>query len=231
MVAINFVHYLIFDSNFNLKPLNLPRDFRIVIIGSGINGILMGCKLSMHGFRNFTIMEKSSRFGGTWESNVYPGVACDIPTQIYSFSFALYPWWKKVYPSGEEIRKYLESVATKFRLHEKTKFNTAVTKIEWNDVNKTWAVRDDKGDVEVANVVVSASGALHVPHIPPYANMDKFTKTLFHAAKWDPTVDLKDKKVAVIGTGATAIQLVPASAKVASCVTVFQRSAAWVPRK
>ena len=236
----NLCHYLVFDY-FSLKgprlkfPLRKETEkFRIVIIGSGMSGILMGVRLKSLGFHDFVIIDKASDFGGTWLSNRYPGVGCDIASHVYSYSFYQNPWWSKIFAQGPEIHKYLLNTVKHFQLRKYAKFGVTVTKMEWEEKKKGWDIHMDDGQTLHANVVVNGTGALHIPLIPKFKNSEAFKKNryLFHSSDWPKEgLDLKGKRVAVIGAGATAVQLIPEMAKVAERVICFQRSGSWVPRK
>jgi len=204
------------------------EKWNAVIIGAGFSGLDMGIKLKEIGVR-FTILEKSSNLGGTWFDNVYPGAACDVASHLYSLSYYLNPWWTRAYSRQEEIKAYLEDVAHKFGLHSYIHFNTRVEKTEWNDVTGKWTVTTSTGKKYLANFVFSASGALHIPNDTRFTDDEKFQGAKFHTANWDKSVSIKGKKVAVIGTGASAVQCVPNIAGDVSELHVFQRTPAWVP--
>ncbi len=201
---------------------------KIVIIGSGFAGIGMGIALREAGFRDFVILEKASDLGGTWRDNQYPGCACDVPSPLYSFSRALNPSWTRLFAPQPEIWEYLRQCAVKYGIDSHVRFGSRVESVEWDDDARLWTVRTAGGDRYRARAVVSGAGALHLPSYPDIPGMDAFAGTSFHSSRWDDAADLTGKRLAVIGTGASAIQLVPAVAGKTAQVTVFQRTPPWI---
>ncbi len=201
---------------------------KIVIIGSGFAGIGMGIALREAGFRDFVILEKASDLGGTWRDNQYPGCACDVPSPLYSFSRALNPSWTRLFAPQPEIWEYLRQCAVKYGIDSHVRFGSRVESVEWDDDARLWTVRTAGGDRYRAHAVVSGAGALHLPSYPEIPGMDAFAGTSFHSSRWDDAADLTGKRLAVIGTGASAIQLVPAVAGETARVTVFQRTPPWI---
>jgi cyclohexanone monooxygenase len=200
---------------------------RVAIIGAGAGGIAMGVQLTDGGY-DFAIFERSDGFGGTWRHNTYPGAACDVPSHLYSFSFALNPRWSKTYANQPEILDYLEAVALDHQLDRHLRANTAVESIRWSDDDKQWTLTTDSGATHDFDVVVSAVGMLDVPNIPVLPGAQKFRGRSFHSARWDHTKSTVGERVASIGTGASAIQYVPAIAAQTAHLTVFQRTPIWV---
>ncbi len=207
---------------------NTDARHKIVIIGSGFAGIGMGIALRQAGFRDFVILEKASDFGGTWRDNRYPGCACDVPSPLYSFSFELNPSWSRLFAPQPEIWEYLRRCAAKYGLDSHVRFGCRVEAVEWDDAARLWTVRTADGGLYRARAVVSGAGALHIPSYPEVPGQDAFGGTSFHSSCWDASVDLTGKRVAVIGTGASAVQIVPAVARKAARLTVFQRTPPWL---
>ena len=202
------------------------KDLRFVIIGGGMAGILSAIKLQQAGLNNFTLYEKGEKFGGTWRENTYPGIACDVPSHLYSYSFAPNPNWSHVCSPGQEILEYFETVANQYGLLESTKFRTEITKMEFSEGQ--WHLETDRGESDVAHFVIAASGVLHHPSYPDIAGLDEFEGTMFHSARWDHSIELEGKRVGVIGSGSTAIQIVGALAGKTRKLTQFQRTPQWI---
>ncbi len=203
-----------------------PASVRVAILGAGMSGICMGIALRKHGIDDFVILEKADSVGGTWRENTYPGVACDVPSHVYSYSFELNADWSHSYSSGREICDYCERCVDKYELRPKISFGTTVTNIAFDGAR--WRVETADGRRITANVVVSGLGGLHLPNRAAIDGSETFNGARFHTAQWDHTQNLAGKRVALIGTGASAAQVLPEVAKEAADVTVFQRSAAWV---
>lgn len=204
----------------------------IVIIGTGFSGMGAAMKLRQSGREDFVILEKAHDVGGTWRDNTYPGCECDIPSHMYSFSYELNPEWSKSFSGQEEIWAYMRKVADEQGIRPYINFGVEVTGAEWDEDRSIWTVRTRSGDDYEARVVVAGVGGLHIPNIPEITGADSFEGPRFHSAQWDHSVDLKGKKVVVIGTGASAIQFVPIIAQETEQLTVFQRTPAWVlPKK
>ncbi len=198
-----------------------------LIIGAGFSGIGTGKTLLKEGMTDFQIIEESDDFGGTWHLNRYPGCACDIPTEFYSFSDE--PWkWKRLYSSWDEIHEYLVHVADKYGLRTYTRFGRHVERAYWDDDENRWHVFTAQGDHYIAQFIISGVGALNIPQIPEFEGMDRYEGIAFHSARWDSRVDLTGKRVAIIGTGASAIQIVPAIIDRIAELHLYQRTAPWV---
>ena len=200
----------------------------VLIIGTGFSGLGMAIQLLNSGRDDFVIVEKAHDVGGTWRDNTYPGCECDIQSHMYSFSYEQNPNWSKHFSQQPEIWEYLKDVANRHRLYDKVHFGVEVSGAEWNEATNTWSVRSTDGDEYEARVVASGIGGLHIPNIPSIAGAESFTGPRFHSAQWDHDVDLTGKRVAVIGTGASAIQFIPIIAEQVGDLTVFQRTAPWV---
>jgi 4-hydroxyacetophenone monooxygenase len=208
-----------------------PTGFRVLIIGGGMTGIAAGVKLAEAGY-TYTIIEKNSELGGTWWENRYPGVGVDTPSHFYSYSFELNPEWSTYHPKGQEIQNYLVGVADKYRVRDHVRFETTVVSATWDDRAHVWRVtlrgKDGQETVENANAVILAHGVLNRWTIPDISGLDDFKGPKMHTAGWDSSVDLSGKRVAVIGTGASAAQLAPAIAGQVEDLVIFQRSKHWV---
>lgn len=192
----------------------------------------MAMKLRKSGREDFVILEKANDVGGTWRDNTYPGCECDIPSHMYSFSYELNPEWSKSFSGQEEIWAYMRKVANEQGIRPYIDFGVEVTGASWDEDRKLWTVRTRSGEDYEARVVVAGVGGLHIPNVPEIEGADSFEGPKFHSAQWDHAVDLKGKKVVVIGTGASAIQFVPIIAQEVAELTVFQRTPAWVlPKK
>lgn len=204
---------------------------RIAIIGSGFGGIGLACRLRQAGIESFTVYERADRLGGTWRDNTYPGAACDIPSHLYSLSFAPKLDWSRRYPPQDEILTYLDGVADEFGLHPHLRFGTEVAEVRHVDDRNVWELHLADGSVEEADVVVAATGQLNRPYTPAFEGLDDYEGHAFHSARWDHDHDLTDRDVAVVGIGASAIQFVPEVVKQARSVTLFQRSVNYVAPK
>ena len=208
----------------------IPEGFRVVIIGAGLSGLCMAMKLAATGI-DFVILEKDADLGGTWLENVYPGCGVDTPGHLYSFSFAPNPELTRYFAKRAEVHAYLERLASQFDIRRYIRFNTEVVQARYRAGDGKWHIdlRDANGSTQAlsANVLISAVGMVNRPSIPPLPGLDEFPGPVMHTAAWDTTVDLTDKRVAVIGTGASAMQLVPSVVDDAALVTVFQRSRQW----
>lgn len=199
----------------------------VAVIGAGPGGIAMGRQLTDAG-AGFTIFERGTGFGGTWRHNTYPGAACDVPSHLYSFSFAPNPWWSKTYANQPEILAYLERVAAELGLGAHLVADTEITALRWSDTDGQWSVHTATGAQHRFDAVVSAVGMLDVPNIPDIAGIQRFRGRVFHSSAWDHSRSVAGERVASIGTGASAIQYVPAIAAQTARLIVFQRTPSWV---
>jgi cation diffusion facilitator CzcD-associated flavoprotein CzcO len=205
-----------------------PTTTDVLIIGTGFAGMGMAINLRRSGREDFLLLEKADEVGGTWRDNTYPGCACDIPSHMYSFSYAQNPDWTRSYSYQPEIYAYLRTVADEFDLRDKIHFRTEMTSAAWDDDEQLWRVTTADGATYAARVLVSGIGGLHIPHVPDLPGRDDFEGVAFHSAQWRHDVDLTGKRVAVVGTGASAIQFVPQIAGQVEQLTVFQRTPPWV---
>jgi cation diffusion facilitator CzcD-associated flavoprotein CzcO len=198
----------------------------VAIVGSGFAGLGAAVRLAQAGRNDFIVLEKGENLGGTWRDNTYPGCACDVQSHLYSFSFAPNPDWSRLYARQPEIRAYLEAIADRFGLRARIRFRATVVAAVWS--GRHWTVRLADGSSLTARVLVWGTGALHEPSMPDIPGLDEFAGTTFHSARWNHDHDLRGKRVAVIGTGASAIQFVPAIQPQVAGLTLFQRTAPWV---
>jgi cation diffusion facilitator CzcD-associated flavoprotein CzcO len=209
----------------------MAADVKVAVLGAGFAGLCMGLRLKAQGESSFLILEKADRAGGTWRENVYPGAGCDIPSHLYSYSFAPNPDWPEVYSAQPDILAYIEGVVEQHDLADHIRFNAEVTGAKWDEAAGHWSISLADGSSLTAEAFVTAWGQLNRPKLPPIQGRESFAGPAFHSAHWDASVDLAGKRVAVIGNGASAIQFVPEVAKVAGQLTLFQRSPNWiVPR-
>jgi cation diffusion facilitator CzcD-associated flavoprotein CzcO len=199
----------------------------VAVIGSGFSGLGMAIRLKQQGNEDFVILERDGEVGGTWSANTYPGCACDIPSHLYSFSFAPNPGWSQTYSAQPEIRDYLHRCVDDFGIRPHLRLNTTVTGAEWNEDDGRWQIETDGGDLS-ARVVVAAMGPLTEPRIPDLPGLDEFEGETWHSARWNHDFDLEGKRVASIGTGASAIQYVPRIQPKVGKLHVFQRTAPWI---
>ena len=199
---------------------------RVVIIGAGMAGILTAIKLREAGYTNYAIYEKSDRVGGTWRENTYPGIACDVPSHLYTYSFEPNPDWTQTFATGPEIYAYFQRVADKYGVTAQVHFNETIPYCEFKDGR--WQIRTSTGREDVADVVIAATGVLHHPNVADIPGLESFQGVSFHSARWDHSVPLADKRVGVIGTGSTAIQITTAIADKVKRFDLYQRTAQWV---
>jgi cation diffusion facilitator CzcD-associated flavoprotein CzcO len=202
-------------------------DYHCLIVGAGFSGIGAAIKLDQEGFGDYLVVEAGDEVGGTWYWNTYPGIAVDIPSASYQYSFEQRPDWSRTYARGGELKAYAEHCTDKYGIRPKIRFNTTVLAAEFDDERSLWRVRLDPGGEVTARFVFNASGVLTVPKPPDIDGVDSFGGATVHTARWDHSLDLTGKRVAVIGTGASAVQLVPQIAPIVKELTVFQRTPIW----
>ena len=200
----------------------------VVIIGAGFGGIGLACRLRAAGFTEVTVLERANDLGGVWRDNTYPGAGCDVPSPLYSYSFAPNRTWPRRYSQQPDILDYLRRTATEAGVLDLVRFGHEVTGARWDEATHQWRVEIADGSTLTADVLVPAVGQLSRPAWPDIPGADTFTGPAFHSARWDHDVDLAGKRIAVIGTGASAIQFVPRIQPIAASLTIFQRSAPYV---
>ncbi|KDN23064.1 flavin-containing monooxygenase [Amycolatopsis rifamycinica] len=203
----------------------------VVIVGTGFSGLGMAIQLRKEGREDFVILEKAHDVGGTWRDNSYPGCACDIPSHMYSFSFEQNPGWSRAYSPQPEIWRYMREVTDKHDLRRFIRFGQEMTGARWDAEENRWHVATRGGDEFTAPALVAGVGALHLPMVPELPGIEQFAGPAYHSARWRHDVDLKGKKVAVIGTGASAVQFVPKIAPEVAELTLFQRTPPWIMPK
>ena len=204
------------------------RELRIAIIGAGAGGLCTGKRLLDEGYDDFVIVERAEDVGGTWRRNTYPGCECDVPSALYSFSWAFKPDWSKPYGTQPEVLEYLRGIADHYGLRSHCRFDDGVVAARWDDPTATWALTLESGATVDADVVVSAIGMFNELSWPDIEGLDSFTGAMWHSAEWNWEHDLAGERVAVIGSAASAVQLVPEIVKAAGQVHLFQRTANWV---
>jgi cation diffusion facilitator CzcD-associated flavoprotein CzcO len=205
----------------------VDRRVRIAIIGTGFAGLGAAIRLLDDGTEDFVLFEQAADVGGTWRDNTYPGCQCDVPSHLYSFSFAQHPEWSRTYALQSEIQDYLRACADRHGVRERIRFNHTVTDARWDDDLRCWVVTTDHG-TWLADVLVTGHGGLSAPAIPDIPGLDKFGGAVFHTAAWDHGHVLAGERVAVIGTGSSAIQVVPEIQPEVARLHVFQRTPPWV---
>lgn len=211
-----------------LAANNSELDIETAIIGAGFAGIGVAIKFKLTGNESFTIFERASEVGGTWRDNTYPGCACDIPSLLYSYSFEPNPEWSRAFSGYAEIHQYLKKCVDKYGLEQHIRFKTAVKSIKFIEQKGYWSLIDATGKETKARMVVSASGPLNEAAYPKVKGIENFKGKSFHSLYWDHEYDLKGKRVAVIGTGASAIQFIPQIADKVSQLSIYQRTPAWI---
>ena len=205
-------------------------EFHTVVIGTGFSGLGMAIQLKKDGRDDFVVLERAGDVGGTWRDNTYPGCACDIQSHMYSFSFAQNPGWTRSFSPQPEIWDYLRRITDRYRLRDHIRFGVEVTGARWDADERRWHVTTSAGDY-TARFLVAGIGALHLPNIPALPGVETFRGETFHSADWNHDYDLIGKRVAVVGTGASAIQFVPRIAPVTEKLTLFQRTPPWIMPK
>jgi cyclohexanone monooxygenase len=202
-------------------------DYETLIVGAGFSGIGAAINLDKAGLSNYLVVEAADGVGGTWYWNTYPGIAVDIPSFAYQFSFEQSPDWSRTYAPGRELKAYAEHCVEKYGIRSRIRFNTKVLTAEFDDEHQLWRVQTDPGGELTARFVIGASGVLTVPNLPDIDGVDSFDGITMHTARWDHSQDLTGKRVAIIGTGASAVQVIPEIAPIVSHLTVFQRTPIW----
>ncbi|MEJ7633832.1 NAD(P)/FAD-dependent oxidoreductase [Aeromicrobium sp.] len=212
--------------------MSAPRNDRqvvsAVIVGAGFAGLGMAVRLVQAGIEDFVILERGDRVGGTWRDNTYPGAACDIPSLLYSYSFVQNPGWSRAYSGSAEILDYVDHIVEQFGLARFIRFGVTVESLAFDEVSGCWDIGTSGGDDVVARTVTLASGPLANASLPDIRGIDTYEGHKIHSARWDHDIDLRGKRVGVIGTGASAVQIIPELVKEAGFVKVFQRTPGWV---
>jgi len=209
-------------------PLPLPSHIGIAIVGSGFSGLGTAIALSNEGYADdLIILERRASVGGTWHDNSYPGCRCDVPSNLYSFSFAPNPHWTETFSTQPEIERYLQRTAREFGVLDKIAFDTALEKASWDADRRVWHLETSRGSL-TADFLIYGGGLLSEPFIPEIPGAPSFAGTTFHSAQWNHAHDLTGRRVAIVGTGASTIQFLPVVQKSAGQVFLFQRTPPWV---
>ncbi|GAT11215.1 NAD(P)/FAD-dependent oxidoreductase [Mycolicibacterium novocastrense] len=203
----------------------------VVIVGAGFGGIGAAIQLKRMGYENLLILDRENDLGGTWHVNHYPGLAVDVPTTTYSYYFEPNPNWSRLYSTGDEIKQYAADVADKYDVRRHMRFNTVVQGARWDEDAELWQVTVNDGEVLSARYLITATGFLSQPKVPDIPGINTFAGRVIHTADWDDDYDPAGQRIAVIGTGATAVQLIPELAETAADLTVYQRTPIWVVPK
>jgi len=202
------------------------RSLRFIVIGAGLSGVMSAIKLRQAGFTDIVVYEKAQRLGGTWRDNTYPGIACDIPSHFYSYSFAPNPEWSRRYSPGAEILSYIDNVARTHGVEKLIRYGEEVTRCEF--IAGRWHIETKRGQRDVADVVIAATGVLHEPSLPNIPGLDSFAGAAFHSARWNHQAPIDNRRVGVIGNGSSAVQIVSALVARVAKLTLFQRTAQWI---
>jgi cation diffusion facilitator CzcD-associated flavoprotein CzcO len=212
--------------NGNGHPGVSGRQPSVAVVGGGFGGVATAVMLRRAGYEDVTVFEKGERLGGVWHHNTYPGAACDVPSHLYEFSFEPNPRWSRRFAPQAEIQRYLEDVARRHGVMEAVRTSTEVTRAQWSDETQSWHLQTSDGPFE-ADILITACGQLSRPKMPSIAGLERFEGPVFHTAEWRHDVDLAGRRVAVIGTGCSAIQTVPAIQPIVEQLDVYQRSPGW----
>ncbi|MBS9534799.1 NAD(P)/FAD-dependent oxidoreductase [Mycobacterium sp. M1] len=207
--------------------MTADQQVKVVVIGAGFSGLCAAIQLKARGIEDFVVIEREPDVGGTWQINNYPGAQCDVPSIVYSFSFAPNPAWTRLFPLQQELQDYLRDCVDRFGVRRFIRFGREVLDCRWDEQAQRWSVRTDSG-VITAQFVIGAYGPLSAPSVPDFPGLGDFTGAVFHTSRWDHTRDLTGRRVAVIGTGASAVQVIPHVQRQAGSLTVFQRTPSWV---
>ncbi|WP_063063951.1 flavin-containing monooxygenase [Nocardia violaceofusca] len=206
-------------------------DHEVIIVGAGFSGIGVAIALRKAGFRDFLIVDDADGVGGTWHWNTYPGIAVDIPSFSYQYSFEQSSRWSRIYAPGRELKDYAEHCVDKYGLRPRIRFSTTITTAEFDEDASVWTLRTGDGETLTARYVIGATGVLTRPKLPDIPGVESFSGLTMHTSRWDHDRDLRGKRVAIIGTGASAVQVIPAIAPDVAELTVFQRTPIWcLPR-
>jgi cation diffusion facilitator CzcD-associated flavoprotein CzcO len=206
----------------------MTKQSSIAVLGAGLGGLCAGIKLKQAGFDDIVILEKADRVGGTWRDNIYPGCCCDVPVVLYQFSFAPSLGWSHLFPRHHEVQRYTEDLADNFGLRPHLRLGDEARSAVWDDGRAIWRITTAAGHTYEANALVAGLGQLNRPALPQIPGRETFAGASFHSARWDTRVDLTGKRVAIIGSAASAVQIIPEVAKIAQHLTVMQRTPNWV---
>ena len=210
----------------------MSQKTSVLIVGGGLGGLAMAAQLTASGQTDFVVLEKADAVGGTWRDNTYPGCACDVPVSLYQYSFAPSLAWSHIYPRAAQVQQYADYIVDLFGYRDRVKLGDGAASAVWDEGKARWIVTADSGATYEAQHLVAALGQLNRPMIPDFKGRDRFAGPSFHSARWRHDIDLKGKRVGVIGAAASAVQFIPEIAKEAGHLTIFQRSANWiVPRQ
>ncbi|MEM8735237.1 MAG: NAD(P)/FAD-dependent oxidoreductase [Planctomycetota bacterium] len=209
-----------------MRTLGRPKS--VLVIGAGMSGLCMAIRLKQCGFQSVTILESSDEIGGTWSKNTYPNAGCDVPSHLYSFSFALNPRWSQKYARQPEILEYFRSCAERFGIQSQIRFGCKVESAVYDSNNAQWEVSTSETETLRADILVSAVGQLNRPYIPSFSGLEDFAGESWHSARWNHDYDFAGKTVAVVGNGASAVQFLPTVAESAQRTLVFQRTPSWI---
>ena len=209
----------------------MKPDIEVAIVGAGFSGIVAALRLKAAGRNSFVLLERAASIGGTWRDNTYPGCACDVPSNLYSISTAPNPNWSRGYSSQAEILAYMQSVVEQNGLAPQIRLNFEVAQLEFLQTEGCWQVSNRAGQTLTARSVIVGTGPFARPRLPEIAGLEGFEGPLLHSARWNHSVKLEGQRVGIIGTGASAVQIVPSIAPQVAQLTVFQRSAAWVANR
>jgi cation diffusion facilitator CzcD-associated flavoprotein CzcO len=207
-------------------PTTPPRALRVAVVGAGMAGILSAIKLEEAGITDVTVYEKADRVGGTWRENTYPGLSCDVPSHLYSYSFAPSPDWSHRFSPGPEIQAYFERITREYGVDRRIRFGHEVRRLRWTGGG--WHLETAAGHHDDVDVVIAATGVLHHPRMPDIEGLDSFAGAMFHSARWDHSVALDGARVGVVGTGSTGVQIVSAIVGRVAHLSLFQRTAQWI---
>ncbi|MCA1006385.1 NAD(P)/FAD-dependent oxidoreductase [Rhodococcus hoagii] len=205
----------------------MTRHHEVIVVGAGISGIGAVIRLQRMGIDDVVILEKGDALGGTWRDNTYPGCACDVPSALYSYSFAPNPGWSRLFAGQNEIREYIERTAAEHGVRERVEFGTELVRAQWDETTRRWVLETNAGTF-TANAVIAAAGPWNQPLVPDIPGLDGFPGEVFHSSRWNHDYDLSGKRVAVVGTGASAVQFVPEIAPTVRELHLYQRTAQWV---
>ena len=204
----------------------------VIVVGAGFSGVGMAIRMRQMGIDDFVVLDRGNDLGGTWRDNSYPGAACDVPSNLYSYSFALNPDWSRSFPSQGEIWDYLRRCVDRYDVARHLRFDQDIDEARWDEAARQWTVRAKSGQEYSAPVLIWAAGSLSEPSIPSIPGLEEFRGKVFHSARWEHGYDLTGKRVCVVGTGASAIQFVPRIQPVVARLTLHQRTPPWIfPRR